>query len=136
MAVFDPPDRPPDTPRAPPGRPPGRPPGAPPGRPPGAPGIRPGGPKSAHFFGYLITLPVGTDFAPRFFRPPGRKPGLGRDLGRRGELWARGRVGSKGGMAVPAPGMLTRAVADPVTRVGMAGGMLRGPDPNAVYADE
>ena len=55
---------PPRPPRGPPGPPPhpggpeggpGGVPGGPPGTPPG-----PGGPKSAHFFGYLITLPVGT----------------------------------------------------------------------------
>ena len=42
---------------------------APPGGPRGAP--RPGGQKSAHFFGYLITLPVGTVWA-LFFPPPGQ----------------------------------------------------------------
>ena len=36
-----------------------------PGAPPG-----PGGPKSAHFFGYLITLPVGTVLG-LFLGPPG-----------------------------------------------------------------
>ena len=30
--------------------------------PPGGPPRAPGGQKSAHFFGYLITLPVGTEF--------------------------------------------------------------------------
>ena len=47
-----------------PGHPPKTPPGTPPGRPPR------GGQKSAHFFGYLITLPVGTVWA-TFFDPPG-----------------------------------------------------------------
>ena len=46
---------------------------APPGGPPGAPG--PGGAKSAHFFGYLITLPVGTVWA--IFSPPAGTPILG-----------------------------------------------------------
>ena len=48
---------------------------------PGAPGGLPGGPrgapgctKSAHFFGYLITLPVGTVWA-LFSPPPGAPPG-------------------------------------------------------------
>ena len=50
---------------APPGTPPGDPPGGPPGRPPG-------GAKSAHFFGYLITLPVGTVWA--IFSGPGTAP--------------------------------------------------------------
>ena len=50
--------------------------GGPGGYPPGcifgAPGPGgPGGPKSAHFFGYLITLPVGTVLG-TFFGPPGR----------------------------------------------------------------
>ena len=40
------------------------------GPPRGPPGGPPGGPKSAHFFGYLITLPVGTVWA-LFFGPPG-----------------------------------------------------------------
>jgi len=72
-------------PRGPPGTPPGPPgwgpiymsfvhlggsPGGPPGGPPG--GVPPGGPKSAHFFGYLITLPVGTKIGifSTFFRGP------------------------------------------------------------------
>ena len=44
----------------------------PPKTPPGPPlpGGCPGGQKSAHFFGYLITLPVGTVWA-TFFDPPG-----------------------------------------------------------------
>ena len=89
----------------------------------GLPGPPPGGaqdpgprgpsrdPKNAHFFGYLITLPVGTDFAPRDF---GTKSGTGGS-------------GTAGGVqtGVPPPdpaggtpvrnrplGMLTRAVAD------------------------
>ena len=48
----------------------------------GAPGGRPGGQKSAHFFGYLITLPVGTVWAtfsgPGTARPDGQKPPLAR----------------------------------------------------------
>ena len=36
------------------------------------PGDPPGGGKSAHFFGYLITLPVGTVWA--IFSPPGTPP--------------------------------------------------------------
>ena len=80
---------------------PGSPPGTPPGTPPGAPRLgpiyslfvlqegvfgppggtplgppsgrpRPGGQKSAHFFGYLITLPVGTVWAT--FSAPARDP--------------------------------------------------------------
>ena len=46
------------------------PPRGPPGGPPG------GGQKSAHFFGYLITLPVGTDFG-TFFDPPRDRPLFG-----------------------------------------------------------
>ena len=49
---------------------------APPGGPRGAP--RPGGQKSAHFFGYLITLPVGTVWA--LFFPP-------RDRAVSGTVW-------------------------------------------------
>ena len=81
---------PPGAPRGPPGGPPGTPPGppaggqyiyyflllrgspggVPPGGPPGPRGAPPpGGPKSAHFFGYLITLPVGTKIW--FFFPRG-----------------------------------------------------------------
>ena len=90
---------PPGAPRAPPGRPPGAPPGRPhfgpirgyytifcirnggypplPGGPSGGAllgppgGLPPGGQKSAHFFGYLITLPVGTKFWDNFWAPPG-----------------------------------------------------------------
>ena len=47
---------------------------------PGGPG-GPGGPKSAHFFGYLITLPVGTVLG-TFFGPPG----TGQNGGIRGQI--------------------------------------------------
>ena len=40
---------------------------------PGGPPRAPPGQKSAHFFGYLITLPVGTDFG-TFFGPPRDTP--------------------------------------------------------------
>ena len=60
-----------------PGNPPGNPPRAPPlGGCPGRPGPAPGCTKSAHFFGYLITLPVGTVWA-LFFPPPGTATPLG-----------------------------------------------------------
>ena len=60
--------------------------GGPGGYPPGctfwAPGPGgPGGPKSAHFFGYLITLPVGTVLG-TFFGPPG----TGQNGGIRGQI--------------------------------------------------
>ena len=42
------------------------------------PGGVPGGRKSAHFFGYLITLPVGTEFLIfGLFWPPGGYPPIG-----------------------------------------------------------
>ena len=77
-----PPGDPPDTPlETPPGR------GVPGGVSGGVPG-GPGGQKSAHFFGYLIILPVGTEFRYIFFNeririlvknpdfwPPGAPPG-------------------------------------------------------------
>ena len=95
-------------------------PGAPPGTPRQAPrrGVPgppdPGGrrgPKNAHFFGYLITLPVGTDFAPPDFGTKfggsGSGPAGGVQTGvpppdPRGAPPVRNRP----------PGMLTRAVAD------------------------
>ena len=52
---------------------------APPRGPPRG-GVPPGGQKSAHFFGYLITLPVGTVWA-LFSDPPGTPPGQGYGVG-------------------------------------------------------
>ena len=55
----------------------GGPQGGPPGGPPG--GVPPGGPKCAHFFGYLITLPVGTKigfFSTFFWGQNGAKMGV------------------------------------------------------------
>ena len=89
---------------------------------PWAPGrpVRPGGgrgAKNAHFFGYLITLPVGTDFAPRDFWD--RNSG-GRGLAPAGRRDARD-PGPGGGARRPDPegparvlgtGLLTTLCAD------------------------
>ena len=64
--------------------------GVPGGYPPGAPrgACPPGGQKSAHFFGYLITLPVGTKIWTFFSGGQNRPPGPGAQNGgsRRGYL--------------------------------------------------
>ena len=79
----------------------------PPGDPPGgSPGARPGGEKSAHFFGYLITLPVGTVWA-LFFPPPGQA-GFG-------TVWRAPPGGvfiAPYGVAVPWAGALGRRASD------------------------
>ena len=75
--------------------------------------------KNAHFFGYLITLPVGTDFAPRKFGTDfrvGQKSGPWESPGRPRPPPDRGPTPAHGPhppvRAQGCSGMLTRAVAD------------------------